>query len=679
MMENWQVDLTELTGIGPKSADRFAQLGITTVKDLLFHFPFRYEDIGERDIATILDEEKVTLKGRVVTMPTVSYFGRRKSRLQFKLAVTDSDIIQVVFFNQPYLSKQIQQGDSVAVYGKWQETRQTLSGMRLIPQAKLEQGVQSVYRLTQGLKQTQVLKAIEQAFRDYSHTIEEMIPQFANDLYRLMPLDQALYQMHFPESDQTKQQAQRKIIYQEFFLYQWQLQVSNKQHRQSSGIEIPYDVAELKEIIQQLPYELTQAQKGAVNDICYDLLAPYPMLRLLQGDVGSGKTLVAFLAMIAVVQAGFQAVLMVPTEILAQQHVESFNAIFEEMGLHAEVLVSAMSQAEKRQVVQGLETGRIRLVIGTHALIQPQVTFAHLGLVIIDEQHRFGVGQRQALFDKVEGPDKVNILQMTATPIPRSLAMTLYGQMSVSTIDELPNGRQPIQTFYLKDQDIARCYDYMHQEIGKGHQVYYVLPMIDVSEDIDQVESVESVYQRLNKEFPNARIGKLHGQLTKDDQRQVIQTFMSGDVDILIATTMVEVGVNVLNATMMVIQSAERFGLAQLHQLRGRVGRSHLQSYCFLIANPTTDQGKKRMEVMVQSQDGFYLSEEDLKLRGMGDILGRDQSGLPQFHYANILEDQHIHQIARADVQKILSGQIDITSAEWEMLNNYSQKHMIEL
>lgn len=678
-MTDWQASIINLAGIGPKSYERFAKLGITTIQDLFFHFPFRYEDVGERDIATILDEEKVTLKGTVITMPTVSYFGRRKSRLQFKLAVTDSAMIQIVFFNQPYLSKQVDQGDQVAIYGKWQEARQTLLGIRLISQAKLDQGVQSIYRLTQGLKQNQVVKAIEQAFQDYGHTIQEMIPHYCNEHYHLMGLDKALYQMHFPDSDEDKRQAQRKIIYQEFFLYQWQLQIANQQIRQSSGIQVPYDVEELKRIIDQLPYELTQAQKRGVNDICYDLLAPYPMLRLLQGDVGSGKTLVAFLAMIATVQAGFQAVLMVPTEILAQQHYEQFNDMLEPLGLHADLFISAMQQKDKRQVMEGLETGQIPIVIGTHALIQPTVKFAHLALVIIDEQHRFGVGQRQALFEKVASPLKVNILQMTATPIPRSLAMTLYGQMAVSTIDELPSGRQPIQTFYLASQDISRCYKYIYHEISHGHQVYYVLPMIDTSEELDQVESVESVYQRLSGIFPTAQIGKLHGQMTKDDQRSVMQDFMAGDIDIIIATTMVEVGVNVPNATIMVIQSAERFGLAQLHQLRGRVGRSNLPSYCFLIANPTTDQGKKRMQVMVESQDGFYISEEDLKLRGMGDLLGRDQSGLPQFHYANLIEDQHIHQVAKKDVAEILAGQIPITNIEREMLTNYVNQHMIEL
>ena len=678
-MSDWMTPLDHLPGIGPKTYLRFQQLGIQTVQDLLFHFPFRYEDIGERALSTILDEEKVTLKGKVVTMPTVSYFGRRKSRLQFKLAVTDAEIIQVVFFNQPYLQKQLNQGDTIAVYGKWQEARQTLAGMRLISQEKLDQGVQSVYRLTQGLKQTQVLKAIQTAFDDYGHTIEELLPDYCNRQYKLMSLSQALYQMHFPDSEAVKKQAQRKIIYQEFFLYQWQLQRSNQLICQSDGLIIPYDVQELKRVIQALPYELTQAQKRVVNEICYDLLAPYPMLRLLQGDVGSGKTLVAFLAMIATVQAGFQAVLMVPTEILAQQHVQSFNEIFEAMDLHAEILVSAMSAADKRTILSGLESGRIRIVIGTHALIQPNVQFRQLGLVVIDEQHRFGVGQRQALFDKVQGPDKVNILQMTATPIPRSLAMTLYGQMAVSTIDELPKGRQPIETIYLKDREIQRCYAYMHQEIAKGHQVYYVLPMIDYSEDLDQVESVESVHERLSEEFQHVRIGKLHGQLSKDDQKAVMECFMRGDLDILIATTMVEVGVNVPNATMMVIQSAERFGLAQLHQLRGRVGRSHLQSYCFLIANPTTDQGKHRMEAMVQSQDGFYISEEDLKLRGMGDILGRDQSGLPQFAYANIVEDQHILTIAQEDVSGMIAGKIPITAIEYERLEAYSQAHTIEL
>lgn len=676
---DWFDSIENLKGIGPKSIQKFGSLGIFTIKDLFFHFPFRYVNIQERELHTILDDEKVTLVGKVVTKPTVSYFGRNKNRTQFKMAVNEDEIIQVVFFNQPYLAKNIQIGEQKAIYGKWQEARQTLLGMKLIPKQFENEDFQAIYHLTQGLKQSQLLKLVIQAFDKYRQTIPEIIPAFINEKYRLMPLSEALYQMHFPTNAQMRKQAERKIIYQEFFVFQWRLQVSALRLKEQTGIEVHYDLHDLREVIQGLPYELTQAQKRVVNEICADLLSPYPMRRLLQGDVGSGKTLVAFLAMLANVIAGYQTALMVPTEILAKQHQDSFNQLFERFGYHAELLVSAMKKSDKDQVVAGLDSGRIRLVIGTHALIQKEVKFNNLGLIIIDEQHRFGVAQRQALLSKRQDDYSANILQMTATPIPRSLAQSIYGDLSVSTIDQLPQGRQPIVTQLVEDNQLTYLYDHMREELNKGRQIYYVLPLIEDSEELEQVESVESVYQRLQSIFPNCSIGLLHGKQTKELQRQMMEEFINHETQILIATTMVEVGVNVPNATMMIIQSAERFGLAQLHQLRGRVGRGANQSFCYLIANPTTEQGKQRMKILVESQDGFYISQEDMKLRGMGDVMGRNQSGLPQFHYANLIEDQHVLTVAQNDVKEILKQPHLISTEEMTLINHFIDTIDIEI
>ena len=675
---DWLDTVTQIKGVGPAKAKLLQQLGIYTVKDLLFHFPFRFEDIQIRDVTTILDQEKVTLKGRVVTPPVVQYYGGRKNRLSFKLAVDEHNVIQVSFFNQAYLKQSIQLGQDKAIYGKWQSDRQVLLGMKMVNGNQEGSEFAPVYRSTQGLKQQAIVQVIQEAFKVYRNTIPELLPQSINDKYRMISLADALYQMHFPENEAERQQAKRKIIFQEFFLYQWRLQLSAQRQRQEVGVRVYYDVTELKEVIAQLPYTLTNAQKTAVNEICYDLMAPYPMRRLLQGDVGSGKTLVAFITMIAAAQAGFQTAFMVPTEILAKQHVESFNRIFEPIGLHSELLVSAMTAADKRNTLEGLHSGRIRIVIGTQALIQEAVQFKQLGYVIIDEQHRFGVGQRQALLEKGTNCI-VNLLQMTATPIPRSLAMSVYGELSVSTIDERPKGRQPIQTQLIAEEEIEQVYQSIRRELTKGHQVYYVLPLIESSEHLEQIENIMEIADKLKTVFPQYQVGTLHGQLDKVSQQAVMDEFTHNRVQILVATTMVEVGVDVPNATVIVIQSAERFGLAQLHQLRGRVGRSELASYCYLIANPTTEQGKSRMQIMVEQQDGFIISQEDLKNRGMGDILGRAQSGLPQFHYANIFEDGHILQVARQEVAEHLQHPERFTAEEMAQLSQCVSEQYIEV
>ncbi|MGX7348775.1 ATP-dependent DNA helicase RecG [Dolosicoccus paucivorans] len=677
--KTWYDPINTLKGIGPARQQQFAKINVFTIKDLFFHFPFRYEDIRARELDSILDQEQVTLKGTIVSPPVVSFFGHKKSRLQFKLAVNDHDVIQVIFFNQPYLKKQFDVGHTVAIYGKWQSNQQSLLGMRVLNNQQSGENFAPIYNTTKGLSQKNILNTLELAFEEYGQVIPEILPKRLNEKYRLVNLKEALYWMHFPKNGQQAKQGKRKIIFQELFLYQWQLQQANQKHQGEPGVIVNYDVDPLKEVIDQLPYELTNAQKRVVNEICIDLRSPFPMRRLVQGDVGSGKTLVAFLAMIATIQAGYQTALMVPTEILAKQHAKEFNQLFESIGLRAELLISATPTKEKNNILDGLKAGRIRVVIGTHALIQPTVIFHRLGLVIIDEQHRFGVGQRQTLLDKGQGEEVVNLLQMTATPIPRSLALTIYGQLAVSTIDELPAGRQPITTRVLKPNQIEVVYDQMRQELQKGHQVYYVLPLIEMSEELQEVENVQAVVERLDGLFSNYTIGTMHGQMTKDEQEATMTDFSQNKVQILVATTMVEVGVNVPNATMMIIQSAERFGLAQLHQLRGRVGRSSLESYCYLIADPTTEQSRERMAIMEQSQDGFKISQEDMKIRGIGEVLGRSQSGLPQFKFANIFEDQHILQIAYQDVLYIMKHFSELSTQEQEELNKWVEMHLIEV
>lgn len=677
-MTTWLSPLDRLKGVGPKTLEAFHQIGLYTIKDLLFHLPFRFEDIQARSLDTVQDQENVVLMGKVVSPPTISYFGHKRSRLAFKLAVDSQNIIQVVFFNQPYLKSQLELGQEKAIYGKWQSNRQELLAMKFIPLGN-DQDLAPVYPSTQGLKQSQIQKAMLQAFENYGDSIVEEIPAFINQALGLMSIRDALMSLHFPKEGQDQQKAKEKLTFYEFFFYQLRLQMARYQMDSQSGLVIAYAIQDLKRAIEAIPFELTQGQKQAVNEICRDLLSPSPMRRLLQGDVGSGKTLVAFIAMIATAYAGYQAALMVPTEILARQHLISFNRYFEEMGLHAELLTSEMAREEKHAVQEGLKKGRIRIVIGTHALIQDSVAFQKLGLVVIDEQHRFGVGQRQALLDKGEGGDLVNCLQMTATPIPRSLAQTLYADLQVSTISELPKGRMPITTYWVKEEAIESVYQRMASEIDQGRQVYYVLPLIDKSEHFEQVENVMEVAERLHQKFPQYQIGVLHGQLAKKDQEAVMSAFKANQVQILVATTMVEVGVDVPNATVMVIQSAERFGLAQLHQLRGRVGRGQWPSYCYLLGQVTTDQGRQRLEAMVASQDGFELSQMDMEIRGSGDLLGRSQSGLPSFRYGNIFDDQEWMALAYQAVQQIMSQPQVLSNEEGLLLKEVIADQVMEI
>lgn len=682
-MENqntWLAPIGELKGVGPKTVPLFQRLGIFTVRDLFFHFPFRFEDMQARDLASVLDGEKVALVGTVSTPPIVNYYGYKKSRLSFRLSIDRHNVIGVNFFNQPYLKNTVELGNKMAVYGKWQENQQSLLGIKIIQQdMKDTDDYAPIYRTTQGLKQNRIVNAIRQAFTDYKSSISELIPAYFNDKFHLVPLHEALFNMHFPKSKKELTQAQRKVIFLEFFIYQWRLQNALKNRQQQQGMRVLYEVDDLRKAIEHIPFELTQAQKMAVNEICRDLMAPYPMKRLLQGDVGSGKTLVAFITMIATVQAGFQTALMVPTEILAKQHHISFNQTFEAIGIRAELLTSEMPAKEKQDIIQGIKTGRIRLVIGTHALIQEAIEFNRLAYAVIDEQHRFGVNQRQTLLEKGPADYIPNLLQMTATPIPRSLAQTLYADMHVSTIDELPKGRKEITTYAIQDSELNIVYQAIEAELRKGHQAYYVLPLIEASEHMEQVENVNNIAQRLESIFPFVSIGVLHGQLNKEEQNGVMAAFKENKVQILVATTMVEVGVDVPNATIMVIQSAERFGLAQLHQLRGRVGRSEFASYCYLIANPTTEQGEERIAKMVESQDGFELSAADLKIRGMGDMLGKNQSGLPQFKFANPIEDQAVMEAAYLAVQELMVNGHLISDKELDLLKDFINDQGLEV
>ena len=634
--------VTMLAGVGAKRADSLASLGIQTIEDLLTYYPFRYEDIQERNLNEILDQEKVTLKGLVVSPPVMSRFGYKKNRLQFRM-MQDHAVFNVSFFNQPYLKDKVILSEEIAVYGKWDAKRKSLNGMKILGSQAVDD-FSPIYHVNKSIRQTTLVDLIRRGFEEYGDLIEENLPNGLVEKYRLLDRPTAVKSMHFPKNHEENHQAKRRIVFEEFFLFQMRLQGLKKSEKaETNGIEILYDIQRLKQFIQKLPFELTDAQKRVTNEICRDLRSPQHMQRLLQGDVGSGKTIVAAIALYAAVTAGFQGALMVPTEILAQQHMESLLQLFDAQEVKLALLTGSTKAKERRELLELLEQGEIDIVVGTHALIQEGVEFQHLGLVITDEQHRFGVNQRKVLREKGWRPD---VLFMTATPIPRTLAITAYGEMDVSVIDELPAGRIPIETRWVRTPQLNSVLDWTWKELAKGHQMYVICPLIEESEALDVKNAVE-IYEKLSALFaPQYEVGLLHGKMKNQEKEAIMETFKENKMQILVSTTVIEVGVNVPNATVMLIMDADRFGLAQLHQLRGRVGRGNDASYCVLVANPKNELGIERMKIMTETNNGFILSEKDLELRGPGEVFGFRQSGLPQFAIADLVTDSNILEVS---------------------------------
>lgn len=659
---NLQDPVTALSGVGEKRAETLANLGIETIEDLLSYYPFRYEDIQERQIQEINDQEKVTLKGLVVSPAVLNRFGYKKSKLSFRL-MQENDVFMVSFFNQPYLKDKVVVGEEIAIYGRWDAKRQTLNGMKILSSSSQNEGFSPIYHVNKSIRQTTLIQLIKQAFEQYYGYIEENLPQNLVDKYRLFARNEAMWAMHFPKTMEDHHQAKRRVIFEEFFVFQMKIQgLKTKEKAEKNGLSIPYDIQKLKAFIASLPFELTNAQKKVTNEICKDLLSPKHMQRLLQGDVGSGKTIVAAIVLYAATTAGFQGALMVPTEILAQQHYQSLAELLRPFEVNVALLTGSTKTKERQQILADLKSGELDIIIGTHALIQDEVDFAHLGLVITDEQHRFGVNQRKVLREKGYKPD---VLFMTATPIPRTLAITAYGEMDVSIIDEMPAGRIPIVTRWVLPKQLDQVLKWGQTELASHHQMYVICPLIEESESLD-VENAQKIYEQLRDYYaPDYQVGLLHGRMKNDEKEAVMQAFKENQLQVLVSTTVIEVGVNVPNATAMIIIDADRFGLAQLHQLRGRVGRGSQASYCILVANPKNEVGKERMKIMTQTNNGFVVSQKDLELRGPGEVFGNRQSGLPVFHFADIVADAHILEVAKEEAQAIYAQK------DWQILPMY--------
>lgn len=659
----------QLKGVGEKRATALEQLGIQSIWDLYTYFPFRHEDLTVKDIETIEDRQKVVLQGTVIAQAHVQFYGRRKSRLSFRMNV-DHVIVPVSFFNQHYLEKQINAGEVIQVFGTWDATRMQLSGIKILGSklANDNEQFEPIYHSNKNISHAIIKKLVKQAWDEFHHEITEVLPAELIQKYQLMPLKDAIYNMHFPERPEAMNQARETIIFTEFFIFQLRVQFRRMIHKNiGAGKPVDYDINRLKEFFARLPFELTNAQKQAVNAISADMKRPLQMNRLLQGDVGSGKTVVAAGAVIAAESAGIQSALMAPTEILAEQHFNSLARIFEPFDIQMALLTGSTKAKKRREILELVENGTVDIVVGTHALIQDDVHFKRLGLAIIDEQHRFGVNQRKALRVKGDQPD---VLFMTATPIPRTLSMTAFGEMDVTTIDEMPPGRKPVKTYWIRKKQMEQLNKEILKELQAGSQVYAIGPLIEESEELD-LENATRLAEIYTLNFgPKYRVALLHGRMTAQEKEETMQQFKNHEIDILVSTTVIEVGVDVPNATMMIIHDADRFGLAQLHQLRGRVGRGVKQSYCILIADPKGENGSKRMQIMTGTTDGFEISQKDLEMRGPGEFFGKKQSGIPEFKVADIVEDEQTLEVARYEAANLLLKEDFLVNNHYEILRN---------
>jgi ATP-dependent DNA helicase RecG len=647
--------ISNLKGVGEETEHLLNDVGIYTIDDLLEYFPYRYDDNSLKDLEEVKHDERVTVEGKVHSEPSLTYFGKKRSRLTFRLLV-GRYLLTVICFNRPYFKNKLSLDSTVTVTGKWDKHRQTITVQELTFGPKQAfAGIEPIYSVKGKLTIKGMRKFISLALKEYLGDVNEILPSVLLQKYKLQTRKDALKTIHHPNGQDELKQARRRFVYEEFLLFQLKMQTLRKvQREQSKGIMHEFTENRLEQFIETLPFPLTNAQSRVINEIMTDMKSPFRMNRLLQGDVGSGKTVVAAIAIYAAILSGYQGALMVPTEILAEQHAESLVTLFEPFNINVALLTSSIKGKRRRELLEKVKNNEVQLLIGTHALIQEEVNFHKLGLVITDEQHRFGVEQRRMLREKGENTD---VLFMTATPIPRTLAITAFGEMDVSVIDELPAGRKSIETYWVKPTMLERILDFIEKEVSKGRQAYVICPLIEESDKLD-VQNALDVHSMLNINFQGRyKVGLMHGRLSSDEKDTVMRSFSQNEVNILVSTTVVEVGVNVPNATTMVIYDAERFGLSQLHQLRGRVGRGSEQSYCILLADPKSETGKERMKIMTETNDGFVLSERDLELRGPGDFFGKKQSGMPIFKVADMVHDYRALEVARQDAVELVRSQ----------------------
>ncbi len=655
--------IKNLKGVGDKRACALLRLDIKTVEDALNFFPRDYEDrTSIKRICDCAHGENVCIRATVISSVKCNYV--RKNLIIYTVRVTDGLLnMDMTWFNNRYIEDMLKQGEEYIFFGRYEQfpKRQMTSPIFEKPGVnRLIGKIVPVYSLTAGITQKLLADLTFEALKLSEDSLKETLPESVRKKAGLCEINYAYKNIHFPENREAADAAKKRFIFEELFTTQLALAQIKKDREKKIATPI-LDTLCIKEFLSSLPYELTEGQKKALSDILTDMKKSVPMSRLVQGDVGSGKTIVAAGAMFAAIKNGMQAALMAPTEILATQHFESLSPLFNKFGIKTELLLGSLAKAQKNAAVKRIENGEARAIIGTHALLSSGVNYNRLGLVITDEQHRFGVNQRKVLIDKGENPHS---LIMTATPIPRSLALILYCDLDVTPIKELPPGRKPVKTLVVGEKMRQRVWDFVKKEVASGGQVYIVCPLVEDSETLD-LKSVTKFSDELkNKVFKELRTAFVHGKMKAADKDAVMADFAAGKIDILVATSVIEVGVNVPNASVMVIENAERFGLSQLHQLRGRVGRGNKEAYCILFPKGNNEITKKRMEVISKTNDGFVISEEDLKLRGPGDFFGTMQHGLPPFKVANLYEDIDILAETTVFVKKIMEEDPNLLKEE---------------
>lgn len=655
-MADLNTDVRYIKGIGEAKAKALGKLGIFTLGDLIGWFPRRYEDRREtRPISSLIPGETACVAAMIASEPKVSHIRKGMDLVKVR-AVDDTGALDVTFFNQSWLKNQLRVGETYIFYGRAEGSllRKTMAGPVVEPEGRREftGRIVPVYPLTAGVSQLLLSRAIRRGLDECADILPDCLPDSVRQTHGLCRVNYAYENIHFPESPEALDIARRRLAFEELFFFAIGLKLL-RSRRETVSVE-PFRPVDMAPFYDALPFILTGAQRRCVDEAIADMTAGKPMNRLCQGDVGSGKTMVAAACVYFCVKNGRQAALMAPTELLAEQHYRGLAPLLEQLGLRCALLTGSTPAKTKRSVTAQLASGELDFAIGTHALISGGVAYANLGLVVTDEQHRFGVAQRTALAEKGEHP---HMLVMSATPIPRTLALILYGDLDVSVIDQLPPGRKPIETYAVTSAYYPRLYAFIRKQVEAGRQVYIVCPMVSENDDLpDERKAVTEYAQKLQSEiFPDLRVAYVHGKMKSREKDTVMSAFAAGETNILVSTTVIEVGVDVPNASLMVVENAERFGLSQLHQLRGRVGRGQHQSYCVLVSDNKNDETRQRLRAMTKTADGFKIAEEDLRLRGPGDFFGLRQHGLPGLRVADIGCDTRLLTEAQTAAEELLA------------------------